>query len=103
MSGQFGETAHVRSFAQESQEQLLTDVVDAILSDVFQDRRSNLRTHMLNVAAKVSRKHPWPFFEQVVAAEVERRLAGGEPREWFVAAMNESRVRTPSEQQQADA
>jgi hypothetical protein len=84
---------HVRSYASEAQEALMTEAVDAILRDVFQGRRDNLRAHMLNVAGKVCRRHPWPHFEEVVEREVRHRLAGGEPRNHLAAAV--ARVTSP--------
>jgi hypothetical protein len=54
---------------------LLVEYVDRVLADVFQGRKPELREHLLGVAAKVSRKHPWPYFEECVEAEVGRRLA----------------------------
>lgn len=70
MSARFGTSA---------QERLLVEYVDTILADVFQGRRPELREHLIGVAAKVSRKHPWPYFDECVSTEVERRLAGKEP------------------------
>ena len=62
-----------------SQFRLASDFIDAILRDVFQGKRDHLRGQMLDVAARVSRKHPWPYFEECVAAEVERRLTSVTP------------------------
>lgn len=62
-------------FSTNAQALLLGEYVERVLADVFQGRKPELREHLLGVAAKVSRKHPWPFFEECVVAEVERRLA----------------------------
>jgi hypothetical protein len=62
------------AFPTSAQEMLGRDFVEAILADVFQGQRDHLREHMLGVVAKVSRKHPWPYFEECVEAEVERRM-----------------------------
>lgn len=80
------ESAYVRGFASQAQELLLAEVVDAILAKVFQGKRPGLRAHMLNVAGKVSRRHPWPFFEEVVAAEVQRRIDGAPPLDFMAAS-----------------
>lgn len=62
-------------FVSSAQEMLGRDFVDAILTDVFQGKRDHLREHMLGMVAKVSRRHPWPYFEECVESEVQRRLA----------------------------
>ena len=75
-------------YGTEAQGLLLTEVVDALLRDVFQGRKDHLREHMLGVAAKVSRKHVWPFFDLIVEREVAHRMAGGEPRSYLGAVVN---------------
>lgn len=74
-------TQHLRDWdriAPTAQMRLADDMVDAILCDVFQGRRDHLRDHLRAVAYKQARKHPWPYFEECVAAEVARRLAANE-------------------------
>jgi len=60
-----------------AQFRIASDFIDAILRDVFQGRKDHLRGQMLDIAAKVSRRHPWPYFDQCVEAEVNARLAAG--------------------------
>ena len=80
-----------------AQFRLAVDFVDAILRDVFQSKRDHLRGQMLDVAAKVSRKHPWPYFDECVEAEVERRLDPSIPpvapscEDWPECALDDDR------------
>lgn len=62
------------SFPTSAQERLLVEYVDTILDKVFQGRKPQLRDHLLGIAAKVAAQHPWPYFEECVEAEVQRRL-----------------------------
>ena len=77
-------------FPTSAQERLLTEYVDTVLDKVFQGQKPHLRDHLLGIAAKVARNHPWPFFEEVVEAEVQRRLAGMTPRTAHEAAWKHS-------------
>ncbi|HET6917271.1 MAG TPA: hypothetical protein VFH56_14350 [Acidimicrobiales bacterium] len=86
-----------------SQYRLAADFTDAILRDVFQGKRDHLRGQMLDVAAKVSRRHPWPYFEECVEAEVQKRVADlaakvealAEERERIAQAIESMSVRGP--------
>ena len=59
---------------------LASDFVDTILRDLFQGRRDHLRSQMLDIAAKVARKNPWPYFEECVTAEVAARESAAATR-----------------------
>lgn len=57
-----------------AQFRLAADFTDAILRDIFQGMKDHLRGQMLDVAAKVARRNPWPYFEECVEAEVQKRV-----------------------------